>query len=120
MKLKPFGIKTGTKTHETKRLCPGLVCVLASHECYVEFHHRLIEEIEQHIPVTAVCSIDEVACRLMDNENSLERSTAIARAIKNGSQKTLAPICAAPSALRRTAISPKSAPSWKSRMVWWS
>jgi hypothetical protein len=81
---KAFGVKTGTRIHEAKRLCPGLVCVLARHECYVEFHHRLIEEIEPHIPVTAVCSIDEVACRLMDNENSLERSTAIARAIKNG------------------------------------
>ncbi len=81
---KAFGIKTGTRIHEAKRLCPDLVCVLARHECYVEFHHRLIEEIARHIPVMAVCSIDEVACRLMDNENSLERSTAIARAIKNG------------------------------------
>jgi len=81
---KAFGIKTGTRIHEAKRLCPDLVCALARHECYVEFHHRLIEEIARHIPVMAVCSIDEVACRLMDNENSLERSTAIARAIKNG------------------------------------
>jgi DNA polymerase IV len=86
---KAFGVKTGTKIHEAKRLCPDLVCVLARHECYVEFHHRLIEEIERHIPVTAVCSIDEVACRLMDNENSLERSTAIARAIKNGIAKNI-------------------------------
>jgi DNA polymerase-4 len=88
---KAFGIKTGTKIHEAKRLCPGLVCVLARHECYVEFHHRLLEEIERYIPVTAVCSIDEVACRLMDNENSLERSTAIARAIKNGIANNIGP-----------------------------
>jgi DNA polymerase IV len=88
---KAFGVKTGTKIHEAKRLCPGLVCVLARHECYVEFHHRLIEEIEQHIPVTAVCSIDEVACRLMDNENSLERSTAIAGAIKHGIANNIGP-----------------------------
>jgi DNA polymerase-4 len=57
---------------------------LARHECYVEFHHRLIEEIGRHIPVSAVCSIDEVACRLMDNENSPERSAEIAQSIKNG------------------------------------
>src|SRR6202161_2975922 len=88
---KAFGIKTGTPVYEAKRLCPDLVCVLARHECYVEFHHRLIEEIERHIPVTAVCSIDEVACRLMDNENSLERSTAIARAIKQGIAKNIGP-----------------------------
>jgi DNA polymerase-4 len=81
---KAFGVKTGTPIHEAKRICPGLVCVLASHERYVEFHHRIIEEVERHIPVSAVCSIDEVAARLMDNETSVEAVTAIARSIKQG------------------------------------
>jgi DNA polymerase-4 len=81
---KAFGIKTGTPIYEAKRMCPGLVCVLAQHEKYVAFHHRILEEVNRHIPVTAVCSIDEVACRLMDNEISVERSTAIALAIKAG------------------------------------
>ena len=88
---KAFGVKTGTAISEAKRVCPGLVCVLARHECYVEFHHRLIEEIERHIPVTAVCSIDEVACRLTDNEISVERSTAIARSIKSGIAENIGP-----------------------------
>jgi len=88
---KAFGVKTGTMIYEAKRLCPGLICVLARHECYVEFHHRLIEEIERHIPVTAVCSIDEVACRLMDNEISVERSTKIAQSIKSGIAKNIGP-----------------------------
>ena len=88
---KAFGVKTGTPIYEAKRLCAGLVCVLARHERYVEFHHGLIEEIERHIPVTAVCSIDEVACRLMDNEISLERSTEIAESIKSGIAKTIGP-----------------------------
>src|SRR6266851_8008685 len=42
---KAFGVKTGTPIYEAKRLCPGLICVLARHECYVEFHHRLIEDL---------------------------------------------------------------------------
>jgi len=86
---KVFGVKTGTAIHEARRLCPGLICVLARHERYVEFHHRLIEEIERHVPVTAVCSIDEVACRLMDNEISVDRSTEIARSIKAGIAKNI-------------------------------
>jgi DNA polymerase-4 len=86
---KAFGVKTGTPIYEAKRLCPALTFVLARHECYVEFHHRLIEEIERHIPVAAVCSIDEVACRLMDNEISVERSTEIAQSIKSGIAKTI-------------------------------
>jgi DNA polymerase IV len=88
---KAFGVKTGTMIHEAKRLCPGLICMLARHECYVEFHHRLIEEVERHIPVTAVCSIDEVACRLMDNEISVERSSEIAQSIKSGIAKNIGP-----------------------------
>lgn len=81
---KAFGIKTGTPVWEAKEKCPGLVCVLAQHERYVEFHHRILEEVDRHIPVSAVCSIDEVACRLMDNEISLEWVSDIAAAIKRG------------------------------------
>ncbi|MGD0292013.1 MAG: impB/mucB/samB family protein [Candidatus Binataceae bacterium] len=88
---KAFGVKTGTMIHEAKRLCPGLICMLARHECYVEFHNRLIEEVERHIPVTAVCSIDEMACRLMDNEISVERSSEIAQSIKSGIAKNIGP-----------------------------
>src|SRR5450432_2764849 len=88
---KAFGIKTGTPIWEAKKICPGIICVLAQHERYVEYHHRILEEVEHHIPVTAVCSIDEVACRLMDNETSLERSTAIARAIKHGIADKIGP-----------------------------
>jgi len=86
-----FGIKTGTLIHEARRLCPDLICVLARHERYVEFHHRLIEEIEQHIPVSAVCSIDDMACRLINNEISVGRSTEIARSIKAGIAKNIGP-----------------------------
>ena len=86
---KAFGIKTGTPIYEARRMCPGLICVLASHEKYVDFHHRICAEVERHIPVSAVCSIDEVACKLMDNENSHERATQIALAIKAGLAKNI-------------------------------
>src|SRR5476651_2474819 len=75
---KAFGIKTGTPIWEAKKKCPALICVLAQHEKYVEYHHRIIDEVNNHIPVTAVCSIDEVACWLMDNEVAPERATEIA------------------------------------------
>ena len=86
---KAFGIKTGTPIYEAKRMCPGLICVLASHEHYVDFHKRICAEVERHIPITAICSIDEVACRLMDNENPPERATEIALAIKAGLAKNI-------------------------------
>ncbi len=65
---KAFGVKTGTPIYEAKKMCPGLICVLGNHEHYVEFHDRILDEIDNHIPVTAVCSIDEMACAPMKNE----------------------------------------------------
>ncbi|MEY2884449.1 MAG: polymerase [Pseudomonadota bacterium] len=81
---KAFGIRTGTKIWEAKALCRDLVIVPGRHEDYVRYHHAIIAEVEQHVPVTAVCSIDEVACRLMDNENSRAAVTALAARIKAG------------------------------------
>lgn len=81
---KAFGIRTGTPIYEAKKMCPKLICVVAQHEVYIDFHHRILKEIDKYLPVAKVCSIDEVACELMDNENSLERATEIAHKIKKG------------------------------------
>ena len=81
---KAFGIRTGTKIHEARALCRDLVVVPARHGEYVRVHHDIIAEVERHVPVTAVCSIDEVACRLLDNENSPAAVTALAARIKAG------------------------------------
>jgi DNA polymerase IV len=82
VEAKRFGIRTGTKVYEAKRLCPDLAIVTANHRHYVDFHHRLIAVIEDHIPITRVGSIDEVACRLLDNENSPEKARALAMRVK--------------------------------------
>jgi DNA polymerase IV len=79
---KAYGIRTGTRVDEAKRLCPQVICVSADHEHYVDFHHRIQEVVEQFIPITELRSIDEVACRLMDNETSPERAIALAMDIK--------------------------------------
>ena len=81
---KAFGIRTGTKIWQAKQLCRDVVIVTGRHDEYVRFHHRIIAEVTRHVPVTAVCSIDEVACRLMDNENSPAAVADLARAIKAG------------------------------------
>ncbi|RZM31131.1 MAG: type VI secretion protein ImpB, partial [Sphingomonas sp.] len=84
VEAKRFGIKTGTPVWEAKRLCRDLIITPARHDKYVEFHDAIVAEIWRHIPVTKVCSIDEVACRLLDNENSVAAATALAHRIKAG------------------------------------
>lgn len=86
---KAFGIRTGTPVWEARQKCPGLICVLGRHDKYVEYHHKILDEIDNHIPVTKVCSIDEMACQLLRNEQSRERATEIANAIKAGLRKNV-------------------------------
>lgn len=88
---KAFGVRTGTPIHEAKRLCPGLVIVPARHDEYVRHHHAVIAAVNRCLPVTKICSIDEVACQLMDNENAPERAMAIARIIKQAISEDVGP-----------------------------
>ena len=51
---KAFGVKTGTPIYQARQLCPDLRLVVARHDLYVRFHHRIVEEIGDHIPITKV------------------------------------------------------------------
>jgi DNA polymerase-4 len=79
---KAFGVRTGTVVADAKRLCPSIVLVEARHEIYVEFHHRIVDAVESCLPVTAVCSIDEMACRLMGRERPLLAAMDLGRKVK--------------------------------------
>jgi len=84
IEAKRYGISTGTPVWEAKQLCRDVVVTPARHDRYVEFHDAIVAEIWRHVPVTRVCSIDEVACRLLDNENGRDDAMALARRIKAG------------------------------------
>ncbi len=88
---KAYGIKTGTKIYEAKKLCPHLICVLARHDLYVDYHHRIFEVVENHIHVSKVCSIDEVSCELMGRERHARRAIALAENMKNELSEKIGP-----------------------------
>src|SRR6187402_2836954 len=54
---KAFGISTGTKVAEARRLCPGIHLVEADHKVYVEYHDRLVAAVESCVHVDRVLSI---------------------------------------------------------------
>jgi DNA polymerase-4 len=81
---KAFGIRTGTPVYEAKRRCPGLLTVPARHDVYVEYHHRIVDEIERHLHVTKAYSIDEVACELLGEERCHENALALGREVQQG------------------------------------
>ena len=79
---KAFGVRTGTQVGEAKRLCPGIELVEGRHELYVEYHNRIVEAVEECVPVSTVMSIDEMACRLIGREQRLMTAMEIAQRVK--------------------------------------
>jgi DNA polymerase-4 len=88
---KAFGITTGTKVGEAKRLCPGLICVPARHDVYVDYHHRILKAVDRHIQVTKVCSVDEAACELVGPDRLTANAVALARAVKRSIAEHVGP-----------------------------
>lgn len=86
---KAYGVKTGTAIHEAKRLCPGLRCVLARHDVYVRYHHLIIDEVIKHIPISKICSIDELSSRLPPRQRSHDAAVAVAKQVKEGIRRNV-------------------------------
>ncbi len=79
---KRFGVKTGTRVSEARKLCPEICFVAARPAIYVELHHKLVEAIESCLHVERVMSIDEVACRLTGSDSARGRARSLADRIK--------------------------------------
>ncbi len=79
---KAYGVKTGTRVDEAKKMCPGLMLVQARHDVYVKYHHEIVEAVESCVPVHAVVSIDEMACKLTGSQQNVEKAKALALQIK--------------------------------------
>lgn len=79
---KAFGVRTGTMVADAKKICPEIVLVEGRHDLYTEFHHKIVETVESCVPVTAVCSIDEMACRLIGRERALRTALDLGIRVK--------------------------------------
>ena len=86
---KAYGIKTGTMIYEAKKLYPKLICIQANHENYVTYHHKILNEINKYIPIEIIASIDEVACKLMGDQQQENKAGELAKIIKKGIQNNV-------------------------------
>src|SRR5688572_27153742 len=86
---KLYGIRTGTPIYEAKKICPHLICVLARHDVYVDYHHRILESVDKHVPVNKVWSIDECDAELLGQQRRPENARKIAQNIKDTIRRDL-------------------------------
>jgi DNA polymerase-4 len=68
------------------------VLLESRHEIYVDYHHRIVEAVESCLPVTAVLSIDEMACRLMGSERPLLAAMELGRRVKARIRERVGPM----------------------------
>jgi DNA polymerase IV len=76
------GITTGTRIYQAKKLCPELICIKARHNLYVEYHHKIFNEVDRYLHIDHIFSIDEGACRLTGKYCLEEEAVSIAKIIK--------------------------------------
>ncbi len=81
---KAYGVTTGTIIRDARQMCPALRCVLARHDVYVAYHHKIVDEVVKHTPINKTWSIDELSSRLPPGKRSVEAAIRIAQAIKTG------------------------------------
>jgi DNA polymerase-4 len=86
-----FGVKTGTKVWEAKRLCPQIQLVAARPEMYTRYHHQLLQVVNSCIPIREVKSVDELVGDLKGSQCHREKSIALAHEIKDAIKREVGP-----------------------------
>ncbi|MGJ8678084.1 MAG: DNA polymerase Y family protein [Akkermansiaceae bacterium] len=88
---KAFGIKTGTRVSDARKMCPGIHIITARPPLYVDLHHRLVAAVESCLHVEAVLSIDEMWCWLPYNLREPEMTLKIAERIRAAIKDQVSP-----------------------------
>lgn len=88
---KAFGVKTGTRVSDARKMCRGIILVEARPAMYIEYHHKLIELVESCTHVENVLSIDEMVCKLTGSQQNKDNAWALAQRIKKTISSKIGP-----------------------------
>lgn len=83
---KSFGVKTGMRVDEAKKLCPILHLVKARHDIYVRYHHKIRDVIETCAPLHSTPSIDEFCIELTGSQSQIQNALHLGKKIKQALQ----------------------------------
>jgi len=86
---KAFGIGVGTRREEAKELCPEIEFREAKHDLYVDYHHEIIQAIEEVYPITKAHSVDEFSILLKGSARSLEAAKELGERMRHSIAKNV-------------------------------
>lgn len=80
---KCFGVKTGTGVAEARALCPNMNLVVARPRLYRSAHFRIIDAVEEIVPIHEVLSVDEMVVRPWRNEAHLSDALRLGQRVQD-------------------------------------
>ncbi len=79
---KAFGVKTGTRVYEARKLCPNIVFRPSRHRLYVRFNQRIAAVLDRHAELEHIRSVDEFQIALGGSTARLDNAFALTRQLK--------------------------------------
>lgn len=79
---KAYGVKTGTRVADARRMCPGIIFRPSRHRIYVSFNLAVADILDRHAELTHIRSIDEFQLALSGEAQTLEGATALVTRLK--------------------------------------
>jgi len=86
-----YGIRRGTSVREARHLCPEIAVRYARHDRYVAVHREIMAELDRHLPLKKIYSIDEAAFHVGAAEQTLLGARKMAKQIKAGLSANVGP-----------------------------
>lgn len=79
---KAFGVKTGTRVADARRMCPGITFLPSRHRLYVRFNLAVGTVLDRYAELTHVRSVDEFQLALSGEAQSLDGARSLVQTLK--------------------------------------
>jgi DNA polymerase-4 len=79
---KAFGVKTGTKVSDARRMCPGIIFLPSRHRLYVRFNLAVADVLDRYAELTHIRSVDEFQLALSGKYQTIEGGFELVRQLK--------------------------------------
>jgi len=79
---KAFGVRTGTRVYEARRLCPNIIFRPSRHKLYVRMNQRIAAVLDRYAELERIRSVDEFQIALGGTTARLEEAIALTKQLK--------------------------------------
>lgn len=79
---KAYGVKTGTRVADARRMCPGIVFRPSRHRLYVRFNLAIADVLDRHAELTHIRSVDEFQLALSGDAQTLDGAAKLVAQLK--------------------------------------